>query len=95
MTASAGPRHKALYAFSPRAIEVEYVSIPEMPVTFLDASVNLPVSPNTSECITTGCDPLYPFDTRNLSIGDFLDNFIQLFDGSIVQTFDGQLVNLF
>ena len=56
-----GGRNAAFRPFTPRIAQFDYVSVPEMPIVFIDAGQNSELA---------NCDPLYPFDERNLSILD-------------------------
>ena len=46
---------ESLRPFTPRIIEIDYVSIPWGPEVFVSG---------------LGCEPTYPFDPRNLSLYD-------------------------
>lgn len=69
----------ALRPFTPRAIELDYISPPYHEVVFLGISTSV-VSP---------CDTTYPYDARNLSILDFVEDYLQDFDNEFIVDFNG------
>ena len=60
MTAIGG-RGAAFRPFTQRIAEIEYISVPEHPIVFVDVGENSDLGI---------CEPMYPFDPRNLSILD-------------------------
>lgn len=79
MSAEQESKGFALRPFTPRAVEVEYVSPPWHEVVFLGISTSV-VSP---------CDTTYPYDARNLSILDFVEDYLQDFDNEFIVDFNG------
>ena len=79
---SPGGRGAAFRPFTQRIADIEYVSIPQQPVVFVDAGENSDLAI---------CEPMYPFDSRNLSILDgALESVLTNLAGDILTNLAGE-----